>query len=60
MYSSISCSTLVKFYDNTVRQPAQNARDKRLILLQPQTIQAYVDSNEGIDRAGGFAIQVGL
>ncbi|KAE8540763.1 hypothetical protein D1P53_003127 [Cryptococcus gattii VGV] len=37
---SISCSTLVKFYDNT-----------------PQTIQAYVDSNEGIDRAGGFAIQ---
>ncbi|KIR31232.1 septum formation protein Maf [Cryptococcus deuterogattii 99/473] len=37
---SISCSTLVKFYDNT-----------------PQTIQAYVNSNEGIDRAGGFAIQ---
>lgn len=37
---SISCSTLVKFYDNT-----------------PQTIQAYVDSKEGIDRAGGFAIQ---
>lgn len=60
MYSSISCSTLVKFYDNTVRQLAQNAGDKRLILLQPQTIQAYVDSSEGIDRAGGFAIQVGL
>ncbi|WVQ83550.1 septum formation protein Maf [Cryptococcus sp. DSM 104549] len=37
---SISCSSLLKFYDNT-----------------KQTIQAYVDSEEGIDRAGGFAVQ---
>ncbi|GFZ42878.1 hypothetical protein JCM24511_00596 [Saitozyma sp. JCM 24511] len=37
---SISCSSIVHFYDNT-----------------EEMIQAYVDSNEGIDRAGGFAIQ---
>ncbi|WVQ94321.1 septum formation protein Maf [Kwoniella sp. CBS 9459] len=37
---SISCSTLVQFYDNS-----------------NEVIKAYVDSEEGIDRAGGFAIQ---
>ncbi|KAK8861326.1 septum formation protein Maf [Kwoniella newhampshirensis] len=37
---SISCSSLVQFYDNS-----------------NEVIQAYVDSEEGLDRAGGFAIQ---
>ncbi|WVO17937.1 septum formation protein Maf [Cryptococcus depauperatus] len=37
---SISCSTLLQFYNNS-----------------PQIIQAYVNSGEGSDRAGGFAIQ---
>ncbi|ORY25250.1 inosine triphosphate pyrophosphatase-like protein [Naematelia encephala] len=37
---SISCSTLVQFYDNSRK-----------------VVKAYVDSEEGLDRAGGFAIQ---
>ncbi|WVR04072.1 septum formation protein Maf [Kwoniella sp. DSM 27419] len=37
---SISCSTLVQFYDNS-----------------DEVIRAYVESGEGIGRAGGFAIQ---
>lgn len=32
----------------------------RELTCQRDTIEAYVESNEGIDRAGGFAIQVSL
>jgi septum formation protein len=45
----------VHFYDNTVSTAAHSQvwPDE----TQEEMIQAYVDSNEGIDRAGGFAIQ---
>jgi predicted house-cleaning NTP pyrophosphatase (Maf/HAM1 superfamily) len=30
------------------------------LCLQPELIKAYVENGEGLDRAGGFAIQVSL
>jgi septum formation protein len=53
---SISCSTLVQFYENTVSFTTPVRRESAD--SQPQMIKAYVESGEGEDRAGGFAIQV--
>jgi predicted house-cleaning NTP pyrophosphatase (Maf/HAM1 superfamily) len=46
----IDCPLFRSFEERTTVQFADNSTRK---------LQAYVDSGEGVDRAGGFAIQVG-